>query len=155
MPAVRYLDTLYEKALRLGRAYDESESRLKGVFKEGLLYSICLSMRKFWGANEGATLTRYATFVFKLQHGYSINSMTSHVEDCRRKITSKNNIWERCPTAKLRIANEHSIRFSSSFEEAPMKVLGRLKRRSHASKMSKTPQEQVASITPRIQEPWQ
>lgn len=62
MYPVSYSEVLGEKALRFGRAYDESS--LKRAFVEGLHESIRASMRIYWGAHKDAifqNLMRYIT----------------------------------------------------------------------------------------------
>lgn len=87
---VRYSELLRDKALRLGRIYDES--LLKRVLIERLHKYILFAMRTWSAAQKGTTLqnlVRYAISLPKVQEKHKRRSLRSknHGESRGRKIT--------------------------------------------------------------------
>ena len=76
--AADFAQTLYDKVLRCGNVYPESQ--LKGIFVEGLVESVRDNMRVYWGLNRQVTLfqlARYADTLCKLNGTQSATTSTS------------------------------------------------------------------------------
>lgn len=156
MLTTRYSEAFWEASSKCRRVYEES--RLSGLFIDGLHHSICSLLRTYWGTNKGVSLqnmARYTTSFFKRQISSNTSIIASHVEDGCRQTPSKNKIPQRCRSAIMAIANKFNTRHSSSSRKAPSKALSRSKSRFHTSKMRMTPQENEAFITSHIEAPLQ
>ena len=88
--AAAYADALLTRAYRCGRVYNES--RLRGIFVEGVHDSLQQSMREYWGRQKNATLTqlaRHADSLRQLQTGSTLPTTSIDKIDKNRQGRNK------------------------------------------------------------------